>query len=429
MGKSNSQRTQEELIQMAQLYFPGGSTGNNTPPHLLINQGSGSKVWDADGNEYIDYLMGSGPMILGHAHPEVTEVVQEQVAKGTTFFANNEHAILLAEAIVKSVPCAENIRFTSSGSEATLYAMRAARSYTRKNKILKFEGGFHGMNDYSLMSMMPKEPIPFPQALPDSSGIPNSVRDEMLIAPFNDINLTTEIINKNVSDIAGVIVEPLQRLIPPEKGFLEGLREITSSYGIPLIFDEIVTGYRLAYGGAQEYYGVTPDLCTLGKIIAGGYPLAMIAGKKQFLDHFDPQNSKGPDYLPQIGTLNGNPIAAVAGLKTLEILRRPESYKQIFKVGNILIDSLNQLFKQSDIPAQIIGEPPVFDIFFTSNKITDYRSSQHANKELLLRFNELLLQKRIFRGDTKFYTSLAHNDEDISKTIDAFAFAIKNLRE
>ena len=185
-------------------------------------------------------------------------------------------------------------------------------------------------------------------------------------------------------------------MIPPEKGFLEGLRKITSSYGIPLIFDEIVTGYRLAYGGAQEYYGVTPDLCTLGKIIAGGYPLAMIAGKKQFLDHFDPHNSKGPDYLPQIGTLNGNPIAAVAGLKTLEILRRPESYKQIFKVGNILIDSLNQLFKQSDIPAQIIGEPPVFDIFFTSNKITDYRSSQHANKELLMRFNELLLQKRIF---------------------------------
>ena len=220
MATYKSRRTQEDLIKMAHLYMPGGSTGNNTPPDLLINKGLGSKIWDADGNEYVDYLMGSGPMILGHAHPEVTEVVQEQVAKGTAFFANNEHAILLAEAIVKSVPCAEHVRFTSSGSEATLYAMRVARSYTRKNKILKFEGGFHGMNDYALMSMMPKEPIPFPQALPDSSGIPDSIRNEMLIAPFNDIEQTSEIISENASDIAGVIVEPLQRLIPPEKGFL-----------------------------------------------------------------------------------------------------------------------------------------------------------------------------------------------------------------
>ena len=429
MATSKSQRTQEELIKMAHLYMPGGSTGNNTPPDLLINKGSGSKIWDANGNEYIDYLMGSGPMILGHAHPEVTEVVQEQVAKGTTFFANNEHAILLAEAIVKSVPCAEHVRFTSSGSEATLYAMRAARSYTRKNKILKFEGGFHGMNDYALMSMMPKEPIPFPQALPDSSGIPDSIRNEMLIAPFNDIELTSEIIAENATDIAGVIVEPLQRLIPPQKGFLQGLRDVTSEYGIPLIFDEIVTGYRLAYGGAQEYYGVTPDICTLGKIIAGGYPLAMIAGNKEILDHFDAQNSQGSNYLPQIGTLNGNPIASVAGLKTLEILQRPGSYEHIFKVGISLIDSLNHLFEQSDIPVQIVGEPPVFDIFFTSSEVKDYRSSQNANKDLLMRFNKLLLQKKIFRGDTKFYTSLAHTDEDIEKTINAFRFAIENLRE
>ena len=277
--------------------------------------------------------------------------------------------------------------------------------------------------------MMPKEPIPFPQALPDSSGIPDSIRNEMLIAPFNDIELTSEIITENATEIAGVIVEPLQRLIPPQKGFLQGLRDITSRYRIPLIFDEIVTGYRLAYGGAQEYYSVTPDICTLGKIIGGGYPLAMIAGKKEFLDHFNAQSSQGPNYLPQIGTLNGNPIASVAGLKTLEILQRPGSYEHIFKVGKILIDSLKQLFEKSDIPAQIVGEPPVFDIFFTPNEVKDYRSSQDANKDLLMRFNKLLLQKNIFRADTKFYTSLSHTDEDIEKTIDAFRFAIENLRE
>jgi len=202
--------------------------------------------------EYVDFLLGSGPMLVGHAHPEVTEAAQAQIARGTTFFANNRLGIELAEAIVDAVPCAEQVRFVSSGSEADLYAMRAARAFTRKDKILKFEGGYHGMSDYSLMSLAPKRSGNFPAAVPDSAGIPKSVRDDMLIAPFNDAEAVADLVHEHKGELAGVIVEPFQRIIPPAPGFLAALRKITADNGIPLIFDEVVTGFRLAYGGATE---------------------------------------------------------------------------------------------------------------------------------------------------------------------------------
>ena len=262
---------EQALIERAHRFLPGGSLGNLSMD-VVIREGRGSRIWDVSGNEYVDYLLGSGPMLVGHTHPQVVAAVQEQVERGSTFFAGNESAIMLAEEIVKAVPCAESVRFSSSGTEATLYAMRTARAFRGRDKILKFEGGFHGMNDYALMSMGPVDPPDYPQAVPDSAGIPASVSREMLIAPFNDIETTAAIIERHHDELAGVIVEPFQRLLPPRQGFLEGLRELTKEYEIPLIFDEVVTGFRFSYGGAQEYYGVTPDMCTLGKAVAGGYP-------------------------------------------------------------------------------------------------------------------------------------------------------------
>src|ERR1700756_5653580 len=263
---------QLELIDKARRGLPGGTFGN-FPGDIVIREGRGGGVWDENGKEYVDFLLGSGPMLVGHAHPEVTAAVQERIAQGTTFFANNRYGIELAEAIVAAVPCAEQVRFVSTGSEADLYAMRAARAFRKRDKILKFEGGYHGMSDYSLMSLAPKRPGNFPQPIPDSAGIPRSVREEVLVAPFNDIEAAAAMVREHRDELAGVILEPFQRIIPPLPGFLEGLRKITSDHGVPLIFDEVVTGFRLAYGGAQEYYGVVPDLRTLGKVIGGGLSL------------------------------------------------------------------------------------------------------------------------------------------------------------
>ena len=418
---------ERELVEKANKYLPAGSLGN-LAANLIVREGRGGHVWDASGNEYVDFLLGSGPMLVGHAHPEVVEAVEAQNRRGTTFFATNEHAILLAEKLVEAVPCAEEVRFSTSGSEATLYAMRAARAYRGRDKILKFEGGFHGMNDYALMSMAPSDPRDFPHATPDSAGIPKSVQGEMLIAPFNDIETTSSIIERHHHELAGVIVEPFQRLIPPVPGFLEGLREVTSSYEIPLIFDEIVTGFRFAYGGAQEYYSVTPDLCTLGKTIAGGFPMAAVAGREELMDQFDRDAVGTEAFVPQIGTLNGNPIAAVAGLATLEILRREGTYERLFATGSQIRLALQRMLDEAEIPARVVGIDPLFDVFFTETAVTDYRSTLRADKRMLSRFNELLLERGILKGDSKFYVSTAHTQDDVGLTLEAFTSAIGELQ-
>ena len=416
-----------ELLRRASEVLPQGNLGNINY-ELIIKRGLGGHVWDESGNEYIDYLLGSGPMVVGHSHPKVIEAVLDQLNDGTTFFATNEKAIQLAEEIVKAVPCAEKVRFFSTGSEATLYAMRTARAYTGKDKILKFEGGFHGMNDYALMSMAPKSLLDFPQAERDSAGIPKSVEDEMLIAPFNDIETTLKIIESYKDVIGGVIVEPFQRLIPPKPGFLQGLREITEHHEIPLIFDEIVTGFRFAYGGAQEYYNVTPDICTLGKAVAGGFPLTAIGGKEEFMNHFDSHKVSPDGFLTQIGTLSGNPIAAAAGLATLELLKQPNAYESWFSKGSKLMDSLQRLADDSEIPAKVVGEPVLFDIFFTDSEVYDYRTSQKSDSSILNKFNELLLDEGVLKGSTKFYVSTSHTNDDIDKTIQMFEQTLNSLK-
>ena len=415
-----------ELLRRASSVLPQSNLGNINY-EMIIKKGLRGHVWDESGNEYIDYLLGSGPMVVGHSHPKVIESVLNQLDNGTTFFATNEKAIQLAEEIVKAVPCAEKVRFFSTGSEATLYAMRTARAYTRKDKILKFEGGFHGMNDYALMSMAPKSLLDFPQAERDSAGIPKSIENEMLIAPFNDIETTSKIIESNKDVIGGVIVEPFQRLIPPKPGFLQGLREITEYHSIPLIFDEIVTGFRFAYGGAQEYYDVTPDICTLGKAVAGGFPLTAIAGKEEFMNHYDANKVSSDAFLTQIGTLSGNPIAAAAGLATLELLREPNTYESWFAKGSNLMNALQRLADDAEIPAKVVGEPVLFDIFFTESEVYDYRTSQKSDSNILNKFNELLLGEGVLKGSTKFYISTSHTNEDIDQTIKIFEQTLNSL--
>jgi len=425
---SEIRRSEAELalIEKARRALPAGSFGNMAGD-IVVREGRGGRVWDVSGNEYVDFLLGSGPMFVGHAHPEVTEAVQRQIPRGTTFFANNEHGILLAEEIVAAVPCAEQVRFVSSGSEADLYAMRVARAFRKRDRILKFEGGYHGMSDYSLMSLAPKQLTNFPQPVPDSAGIPRSIRDEVLVAPFNDAEAAVRLIETHHEELGGVIVEPFQRLLPPRPGFLQALREVTARFGIPLIFDEVVTGFRFAYGGAQAYYGVTPDLCTLGKIIGGGFPLAAIAGRADIMAHFDRGLVGDDGFLMQIGTLSGNPVAAVAGLATLNILKRPGAYEQVFETGRTLMDGMSRLLREKGLPAQVVGEPPLFDVVFTDGEVQDYRATLRANQAMMQQVNRHLRARGILKGESKYYISLAHTPEDIAHTLDAFAGAIAAL--
>ncbi len=411
------------LMETARRVLPGGSFGN-VPGDLVIAEGKGARVRDVSGNEYVDFLLGSGPMFIGHGHPEVLAAVSEQLPRGTTFFANSEPGIRLAAEIVDAVACADQVRFVSSGTEADAYAMRLARAFRGRDKILKFEGGYHGMSDWSLMSLAPRRPANFPRPVPDSPGIPASAAEEMLIAPFNDADAAEALIRARAEELGGVILEPFQRLIPPAPGFLARLRAVTAELGIPLIFDEVVTGFRLAYGGAQERYGVTPDICTLGKIIGGGFALAAIAGRAEIMRLFD-RDAVGVDrFLTQVGTLSGNPIAAAAGLATLGVLRRPGTYEQIHATGRALIAGMEASLHRHAIPGHILGEPPLFDVVFSADIPHDYRGVLRADADRARRVNRRLREGGVLKGESKFYVSLAHTEADVAQTLAAFDAAL-----
>lgn len=417
---------QAELRCRASGVLPAAGFGNYDAG-IIIREGQGSRVRDEDGKEYIDYLIGSGPMILGHAHPEVVEAVQEQLAKGFTFFANNARGIELAEEICRAVACAEQVRFVSSGGEADMYAMRLARAFTGRDKILKFEGGYHGMSAEALMSLAPQSLVNFPLAVPDSAGIPGTVRDNMLIAPFNDEEFIRSLVSEYAREIAAIIVEPLQRIIPPVPGFLEALRELCDQHGIVLVFDEIVTGFRLSYGGAQALYGVTPDVCTLGKIIGGGFPLAAITGRAEIMAHFDKEIVGQKGFLMQVGTLSGNPVAAVAGLKTMEILRREGAYDQIRSHGETVMGAMRDCFSQFGLPHQIVGEAALFDVVFTDMQVYNYRDMLTGNSRRYSAFHSLMRAQGIFKSPGKTYMSLALTGDDLEQTSQALSDVASRL--
>jgi glutamate-1-semialdehyde 2,1-aminomutase len=419
--------SQKDLLERAGRVLPGGLLGGHrSAPGLefVVKDARGPHLWDADGKRYVDYLLGSGPMLLGHSHPAVVEAVQRQAGHGTTFMLLNEPIIELAEEIVRAVPCAEQVRFMSSGSEATFFALRVARAFRRRDKIMKFEGGFHGTHDYALMSTTPRSPKAFPAAMADSAGIPHAISEEVLIAPYNDLATTEALIAQHHNDLAAVIVEPYQRVIVPAPGFLEGLRDVTRRYDVPLVFDEIVTGFRLAYGGAQVYYGVVPDVAAFGKVLAGGFPLAAVAGRADIMKHFDAALEGTPDYVWQAGTLNGNPIAAVAGLATLAELRKPGAYERLFATGTRLRAGLAAAARKHGMPAQVSGEPPVFDIVFTDSPVVDYRATLTADRRRITLFNEECLRRGVVKAVNKIYVSLAHSEQDIEETLAVFDEAL-----
>ena len=429
-----TQRNQreEELLAKAAQYLPGSSTGNtNYPDELkfLVREGKGGRVWDVSGNEYIDWLMGSGPMILGHAHPAVTEAVLQAVGRGSTFFTTNEQAVMLAEELVQAVPCAEQVRFTTSGTDACFQAMRVARAFTGKEKVLKFEGGFHGTSDYAMMSVIASAATEFPQAEANSGGIPRAISELMLISQFNDLDTTAAIIDAHKDEIAAVIVEPLQRTLAPNPGFLAGLRKLTADAGLLLIFDEVVTGFRLAYGGAQEFYGVTPDLCSVGKIMGGGYPLAATMGRADVMSVYDRAAVSSDDYVDQIGTLNGNPIACAAGLATLSELRKDGVYDRLRDVGGRLRGALTRACEAEGFEVQSVGEDAVFDIYFADHSVQNYRDGLTADAATLGKLNAGLLEKRIIKSwPQKFYPSIVHTDDDVNQTIAAIEAVVPTLR-
>ena len=414
---------QKNLLERAARVLPGGVLGSHrSGPGLefVVREGRGGYLFDVNGRRYLDYHLGSGPMLLGHAHPAVVEAVRRQMERGTSYMLLNEPSIELAEELVRAVPCAEQVRYTSSGSEATFFALRVARAFRKREKVMKFEGGFHGSHDYALMSVVPRSPKAFPAPMSDSAGIPHAIEGEVLIAPYNDLATTEALIAAHHEELGAVIIEPYQRTIVPAPGFLEGLRKVTKRYEVPLVFDEIVTGFRFAYGGAQEYYGVVPDVAAFGKVVAGGFPLACVAGARAIMRHFDAALEGTPEYVWQAGTFNGNAIACAAGLATLAELRKPGTYERLFRTGTRLREGLAAAARKHGVAAQVSGEPPVFDIFFTDRPILDYRATLSADRDLIKRFNQELVRRAVVKAVNKIYVSLAHTDADVDETLGIF---------
>jgi len=413
--------------------FPGGSLGEfNLPRELstVLSHGKGSRLYDVYGREFIDFSIGWGSDILGHSHPSVVEAVRERIEKGSNFSYVSLPALELAEEIVKAVPCAEMVRFAASGTEATMYCIKFARAYTGRNKIVKFEGAYHGANDYGIMSLFPQKMFDFPEVEPTSDGYSEAIKSEMLIAPYNDINKTSEIIKENANEIAGVIVEPLQRCLKPKPGFLEGLREVTERQGIVLIFDEVVTGFRLAYGGGQERYGVTPDICALGKGLGGGLPVGAVCGKRSIMEICSESRlGKQKPYVWFAATLGGNPVTACAGLATLGELRKPGTYQKLYQLGDMARDGLKKVMEKRGVKGQVLGEGPITQVAFTDSEVFDYRTTYAADRKRQREFSLALFKKGIFLNPlgTKLYISLAHTEEDIAYLLDAADSALSEI--
>ncbi len=420
---------QQQLLDAAERSFPGACLGMMwLPPDLrmVMVRGFGSKIFDAAGREYIDCMLGSGPLILGHGRPEVIEAVRRQLECGSTFFALCEPAIRLAEKIVAAAPCGEAIRFQTTGSEATFAALRLARAFTARERVLKFEGGWHGGHDLGQLSSAPTNSPPFPMADIDCDGVPESARGDVLVAPFNDLTTTRRIIEAHAREIAAVIVEPMQRAITPVPGFLDGLRELTQQFGIVLVFDEIVTGFRLAWGGAQERYGVVPDLACYGKAMAGGHPLSAVVGRADILAAADPRRKGQGRYCFLSGTLTGNPISAAAGLASLEVLEQPGVYERLRELGDTLRAGINKIGRKLGEAVQSIGDGPVLQVIFTEEPIRNWRDCLKADGKKAVRFGQELIRRGVYcTPGGKIYLSIAHSDEDVQQILGRIEVAMR----
>jgi len=424
-------RALKDLLVSAKANLVGGCMGMFRMPDevaTVFHHGSGSRIFDVTGREYIDYVLGSGPLILGHAHPAVVHAVQQQVARGSTFFGLNEPVIRLAERIVKASPCAERVRFVSSGTEGTFAALRMTRAFTGREMVLKFEGGWHGAHDYAQQSAASDRAADIPSPVTDSGGIPSGATRTVLVAPFNDPDTACDLMRAHADELAAVIVEPLQRAIKPDPGFLQALREATAARGICLIFDEVVTGFRIAWGGAQERYGVVPDVAVFGKTISGGFPLAAVAGRADILDCADPGRKSEPDYAFVSGTANGNPIGTTAGLATLDELEKPGVYDHLHALPERLRAGLETLGREMGLPVSVIGDGPVLQTFFTEGPLSTYADSLKADAGAARAFGIEMIREGIFvNPGGKLYLSLAHTEADVDRTLEAARRSLQTM--
>jgi glutamate-1-semialdehyde 2,1-aminomutase len=420
----------KELFEKAKKLMPGGVNSPVRafqPYPFFTEHARGSRLFDVDGKEYIDYCLGYGPLILGHSHPKIVEAVKTQLENGSLFGTPTEQEVELAELICKLVPSAAMVRLVSTGGEATMNAIRAARGFTGRKKIMKFEGCYHGAHDYVLVKAGSGATT---FGMPTSLGVPEETTRNTIVVPFNDVEKFEKTIKESKGDLAAVIVEPVIGnigLVLPKTGFLETIREITEKCGIVLIFDEVITGFRLALGGAQEYYGVTPDLTTLGKVLGGGFPIAAFAGKEEIMKMIAPV---GKVY--QAGTYSGNPISVVAALATLRFLRDggKEFYSKMEKKCNAIVTPLKETISECNIKVQINHLASMFQLFFTALPVYDYTSVKISDVEKFMAYQTKLLKDGIFvppsQSETCF-VSEAHTMQDIDKTLKTTTHALEML--
>lgn len=419
------------LFTRAQRLLPGGvdspvrafrAVGGEP---LFIDRGEGAYLVDVDGNRYIDYVLSWGPLILGHAHPRVLKALQDAAAKGTSFGAPSELELDLAERVMGAMPGIEMIRFVNSGTEATMTALRLARAYTARDKIIKFEGCYHGHADMLLVKAGSGVAT---LGLPDSPGVPKGAVEDTLVARYNDLPSVGELFIANPGGIAAVIVEPVagnMGVIPPQKGFLEGLRELTTEHGALLIFDEVMTGFRVHPNGAQALYGVDPDLTTLGKVIGGGLPVGAYGGKRPIMEMVAPAGQ-----MYQAGTLSGNPLAMTAGIETLKVLEDPSCWEHMVVGVESLGRGLKRIADGADIPLQVHQVGTMFSAFFTDQPVVDWDSAKSSDTQRYARYFREMLVRGIYLAPSQFesgFFSTEHGDEEVEATLEAAVKAFRGL--
>ena len=414
----------DALFTAAQQLMPGGV---NSPVRafrsvggqpIVFDRVEGAYAWDVDGNRYIDYIGSWGPAICGHANPEVIEALQQALTKGTSFGAPCALENTLAEMVIDAVPSVEMVRFVNSGTEACMAVLRLMRAFTGRDKVIKFEGCYHGHADMFLVKAGSGVAT---LGLPDSPGVPRSTTANTLTAPYNDLEADKQLFAENPDAISGVILEPIvgnAGFIQPEPGFLEGLRELTKEHGALLVFDEVMTGFRISYGGAQAHFGVTPDLTTMGKVIGGGLPVGAYGGRADIMGMVSPA---GPMY--QAGTLSGNPLAMTAGIKTLELLRQPGTYEKLAATTETLINGIKTAASEAGLPITGGSVSAMFGFFLCDGPVRNFEEAKATDSERFGKLHRAMLERGVYLAPSAFeagFTSMAHSDADIDATLNAF---------